>query len=58
MYLTVFFGASSWAMFQIFSLLSLLVSGYLALKGEIPIGDVVLYQGFFTAIVGRGEWCD
>jgi len=46
------FGASSWAMFQIFSLLSLLVSGYLALKGEIEIGDVVLYQGFFTAIVG------
>jgi len=47
-----FFGASSWAMFQIFSLLSLLVSGYLALKGEIPIGDVVLYQGFFSSIVG------
>ena len=46
------FGASSWVMFQLFSLLSLLVSGFLALRGEIPIGDVVLYQGFFGSIVG------
>lgn len=46
------FGASSWVMFQLFSLLSLLVSGFLALRGEIPIGDVVLYQGFFSSIVG------
>lgn len=46
------FGASSWALLQIFSLLSLVVSGWLALTGEIPIGDVILYQGFFASIVG------
>jgi ATP-binding cassette, subfamily B, bacterial len=46
------FAASSWVAFQLSSLASLLVSGYLAIKGEIPIGDVVLYQGFFSAIVG------
>jgi ATP-binding cassette subfamily B protein len=45
------FGATTWVTFQLFSLVSLLVSGVLALRGEIPIGDVILYQGFFMSIV-------
>lgn len=46
------FGATTWAIFQIFSLVSLLVSGWLALQGTIPLGDVILYQGFFMSITG------
>jgi len=45
------FGSTSWAMFQLFSLMTLLVSAFLAMKGEITIGEVVLYQGFFAGIV-------
>jgi ATP-binding cassette subfamily B protein len=45
------FGAGSWVVFQSFSLLCLLVSGYMALKGQIPVGDIILYQGYFAAIV-------
>ncbi len=46
------FGATAWATFQLFSLVSLVVSGAMALQGEIPLGDVILYQGFFMSIVG------
>ncbi len=45
------FGAGSWVAFQAFSLLCLLVTGYMALKGQIPIGDIILYQGYFASIV-------
>ncbi len=46
------FGATSWAFSQIMLLSCLLVSGYLALRGMIRPGDVVLYQSFFSMIVG------
>jgi ATP-binding cassette subfamily B protein len=45
------FGASSWASFQIFQFLCLLVTAYMAFKGLIKIGDVVMFQGFFAMII-------
>jgi ATP-binding cassette subfamily B protein len=45
------FGATSWAVFQSFSLGCLAFSAVLAIRGRVPIGDVVLYQGFFVSIV-------
>lgn len=44
------FGASTWVILQVFTLGSLAFSGYLATQGRIPVGDVVLYQGFFVMI--------
>ncbi|MBD3315846.1 MAG: ATP-binding cassette domain-containing protein, partial [Chitinivibrionales bacterium] len=46
------FGASSWASFQSFHLLCLVVTGAMAYRGRIPVGDVVMYQSFFMMIVG------
>ncbi|WP_186577118.1 ABC transporter ATP-binding protein [Aquibacillus kalidii] len=46
-----FFGASNWVSFQLFQVLCLLFTVYLAYNGSIPIGDVVLYQTYFTQIL-------
>ncbi len=46
-----FFGASNWVAFQLFQVLCLLFTVYLAYQGQIPIGDVVLYQTYFTQIL-------
>ncbi|KAB8128259.1 ABC transporter ATP-binding protein [Gracilibacillus oryzae] len=46
-----FFGASNWVVFQLFQVLCLLFTVYLAYLGRIPIGDVVLYQTYFTQIL-------
>ncbi len=46
-----FFGASNWVAFQLFQVLCLLFTIYLAYQGKIPIGDVVLYQTYFTTIL-------
>lgn len=45
------FGASNWVAFQLFQVLCLLFTVYLAYQGRIPIGDVVLYQTYFTQIL-------
>ncbi|WP_053228318.1 ABC transporter ATP-binding protein [Spirochaeta cellobiosiphila] len=42
------FGASTWVVLQLFSLLALVFTVYMASQGLIPVGDIVLYQGFFT----------
>ena len=47
------FGAVSWAFFQIFQVLCLAFTSILAVKGRVQIGDVVLYQSYFTSIVGQ-----
>jgi ATP-binding cassette subfamily B protein len=44
------FGASTWVILQLFTLSSLGFSAWLAVSGRIPLGDIVLYQGFFTMI--------
>jgi ATP-binding cassette subfamily B protein len=45
------FGASSWVTMQTFQLSCLVVTGLMAYHGKIPIGDVVLYYGFFGMII-------
>jgi len=47
-----FFGSSSWVIFQIFQLICLLFTAYLAYNGKISAGEVVMYQGFFNMIIG------
>ncbi|GMK40494.1 ABC transporter [Paenibacillus sp. CCS19] len=47
-----FFGSSNWVLFQLFQVCCLLFTIYLAYKGDIPVGDVVMYQGFFSMILG------
>jgi ATP-binding cassette subfamily B protein len=46
------FSASSWTSFQIIMLVCLMFTSILAYHKLISIGDVVLYQSFFTMIVG------
>ncbi|NLG83804.1 MAG: ABC transporter ATP-binding protein [Firmicutes bacterium] len=45
------FGAAAWVTFQIFQVLCLVFTGFLAYYGRISVGDIVLYQGFFNTIV-------
>lgn len=45
------FGSVGWAVFQIFQILCLAFTAYLATKGSIPTGDIVLYQSYFSTIV-------
>lgn len=46
-----FFSSISWAAFQFFQVLCLGFTGYLAVKGTILPGDVVMYQTYFATIV-------
>ncbi len=45
------FGSVSWAIFQFFQIATLMLSSYLSLNGMIPVGNVVLYQTYFTSLV-------
>ena len=47
------FGAVSWALVQIFQVMCLAFTSVLAVKGSVQVGDVVLYQSYFTTIVGQ-----
>lgn len=47
------FGATSWVIFQSFQIFCLAFTGYLAVKGKISVGEVVLYQNYFGQIVGH-----
>lgn len=47
------FGACSWVLMQTANLACLSFSGYLAYKGKITVGEVVLYQTYFSQIVGN-----
>ena len=48
-----YFASVSWVAFQLFQVLCLGFTGYLASKGRISIGDVVLYQTYFSSIVNN-----
>ena len=48
-----FFGSVSWASFQLFQVLCLAFTGYLAYKNIIRPGDVVMYQTYFATIVNQ-----
>ena len=47
------FGSVSWASFQLFQVLCLAFTGYLAYRGTIRPGDVVMYQTYFSTIVNQ-----
>lgn len=48
-----FFGDISWSAFQIFQIICLTFTGCLAFRGDIQVGDVVMYQTYFTTIVNQ-----
>ena len=47
------FGATSWVVFNLFQMLCLFTTGYLAYIGKISIGEIALYQSYFTTIVNQ-----
>ncbi len=47
------FSSISWVTFQVFQVLCLGFTGYLAYKSKISVGDIVLYQTYFGQIVAQ-----
>ena len=47
------FGSVGWAIFQVFQVICLAFTGYLALKGRIMAGDITLYQSYFATVVNQ-----
>ena len=47
------FGSISWIVSQLMSCGCLFFTAYLAIKGEIGVGDIVLYQSYFNNISGN-----
>lgn len=47
-----YFQSSNWVVFQVFQVLCLFFTAYLAYNGKMPVGDIVMYQGYFTMILG------
>ncbi|MGN0143494.1 MAG: ABC transporter ATP-binding protein [Clostridium sp.] len=50
--LNALFGAGGWATFQLMQITCLVFTSYLAIKGYIKIGDIILYQTYFSSILG------
>lgn len=48
-----FFGATYWVAFQLFQMLTLGVTSTLAIRGKISVGDVILFQGYFSSILNQ-----
>lgn len=48
-----YFGSVTWVMSQLMSAICLFFTGWLAFKGKIQVGDVVLYQNYFNTISGN-----
>ncbi|MCD1258315.1 ABC transporter ATP-binding protein [Paenibacillus athensensis] len=49
--LEAFFGSSNWVTIQIFQVACLIFTAGLAFKGQIPVGYIVMFQGFFSTIM-------
>lgn len=47
------FGAVNWVIFQAFQILCLAFTAFLACKGQISVGEVVLYQTYFGSLVSQ-----
>ena len=47
------FGAISWCMFQTFQVICLAFTGYMAYLGNISVGEIAMYQSYFTTIVNQ-----
>lgn len=48
-----YFGSISWVVFQVFQVLCLGFTAWMAFGGRIGIGDITLYQTYFSSIVGQ-----
>lgn len=48
-----YFGSWSWVISNIVSVICLVFSSFLAIKGVIDVGDIVLYQSLFSSINGN-----
>lgn len=47
------FGSVHWVIFSLFQVMCLMFTGFLAYKGKITnIGDITLYQTYFTSLIG------
>ena len=51
--ITALFGSTYWVVFQMFQLICLVFTGILAYQKRIPIGDITLYQTYFSTIVSQ-----
>ena len=51
--LQALFGSVGWAVFQIFQVICLAFTGYLAIGGKIQAGDITLYQSYFATVVNQ-----
>ena len=47
------FGSVGWAIFQVFQVVCLGFTGFLALKGSVGPGDITLYQSYFATVVNQ-----
>ncbi|MFQ9515784.1 MAG: ABC transporter ATP-binding protein [Eubacterium sp.] len=47
------FGAISWCVFQAFQVICLAFTGYMAYKKKISVGEIAMYQSYFTTIVNQ-----
>lgn len=47
------FGAVSWCMFQVFQIICLAFTGYMAYRNVISVGEIATYQSYFTTIVNQ-----
>lgn len=47
------FGSVGWAIFQIFQVVCLGFTGFLAIKGTVMPGDITLHQSYFATIVSQ-----
>lgn len=47
------FGATSWVTFQFFQGLCLATTSYMAYKGDISVGEIALYQTYFSTLVNQ-----
>lgn len=50
--LNALFGAGGWATFQLMQIACLVFTSFLAVKGYIKVGDIILYQTYFSSILG------
>lgn len=47
------FGAISWCVFQLFQVICLAFTGFMAYKHKITVGEIAMYQSYFTTIVNQ-----
>ena len=47
------FGSTNWVIFNIFQIICLFTTSIMAFRGDILVGDIALYQTYFTSLVGQ-----